>query len=142
MNVTVRYQSRGGNTKAVAEIIAKKAGVKAESVAVPVEEEADLLFVGGGVYMGKIDDSLAQFLEELDANKVGQIICFSTTGMQESAIVQISEAARKKGIRVNENSLLIRMLWRGHAYLGMTGGKLTEKQIAKTKTFVDEVLRL
>ena len=50
--------------------------------------------------------------------------------------------AEQKGIFVNKNRLLIRMLWRGHAYLGMTGGKLTEKQIEKTIKFTDEVLCL
>ena len=142
MNIAVRYQSRGGNTKAVAEIIAKKAGVKAESIDVPVDAYVDILFVGGGVYMGKIDTSLARFLKELDGEKVGQIVCFSTTGMQESALTQIAQTAEQKGIFVNKNRLLIRMLWRGHAYLGMTGGKLTEKQIEKTIKFTDEVLCL
>lgn len=32
MKIAVRYQSRGGNTKAVAEVIANSLGVKAEAV--------------------------------------------------------------------------------------------------------------
>jgi flavodoxin len=43
MKVAVRYQTRGGNTRAVAEAIAKAAGVKAEPIYVSLREPIDLL---------------------------------------------------------------------------------------------------
>lgn len=79
MKVAVRFQSRGGNTKAVAEIIAKKVGANAEKVEVTLDEYVDVLFVGGGVYMGKMDENLYYFLGNLNVDKVGEIVCFSTT---------------------------------------------------------------
>ena len=50
MGVAVRYYSRSGNTKAVAEAIAKAAGVKAVSVDqkdAALKEPVDVLFIGG-----------------------------------------------------------------------------------------------
>ena len=44
MQISVRYQSRGGNTKAVAEMIAKEFQVPALSIAHPVEEYTDILW--------------------------------------------------------------------------------------------------
>ncbi len=140
MKTAVRFQSRGGNTKAVAEAIAKRTGVNAERVEVPIDEYVDILFVGGGVYMSKMDDSLYDFLENLNKDKVGQIVCFSTTGTMDATLKQITQMAVKKGIVVNENKLLIRMLLRGHSYLGLTGGKLTDKQIHKIEKFMDDVI--
>lgn len=61
MKIAVRYQSRGGNTRSMAEIIAKRAGVNAEPVSVPLTEKVDLLFLGGAVYMWKIDPQLRSF---------------------------------------------------------------------------------
>lgn len=127
MKAAVRFQSRGGNTKAVAEIIAKKVGVNAEKVEVPLDEYVDILFVGGGVYMGKMDESLYHFLVNLNVNKIGKIVCFSTTGSMNVTLKRIEEIAVKKGITVDENKLLIRMLLRGHSSLGLVGGKLTDK---------------
>lgn len=117
MKTAVRFQSRGGNTKAVAEIIAKMAGVKAEKAEVTLDEYVDILFVGGGVYMGKMDESLYHFLEKLDVDKVGELVCFSTSGSMWTTLKQIEQIAIKKGISVNENKLLIRMLLRGHSFL-------------------------
>ena len=58
MKVAVRYQSRGGNTKEIAEAIAKAADVKAEPIDISIDEPVDVLFVGGGVYAHTIDPSL------------------------------------------------------------------------------------
>lgn len=140
MKVAVRFQSRGGNTKAVAENIAKRVGVNAEKVEVALDEYVDILFVGGGVYMGKMDESVAHFLKNLNVDKVGQIVCFSTTGSMDATLKQIKQIAIKRGIIVNENKLLIRMLLRGHSSFGLVGGKLTDKQICKIEKFTDDVL--
>lgn len=140
MKTAVRYQSRGGNTKAVAEVIAQKVGEKAESVETPLDEWVDVLFVGGGVYMGTIDKALETFLYTLSKEKVGRIVCFSTTGMQDVGVKHIARIAEQNEIQVDEKKLTIRMMLRGHAYLGQKGGTLTQKQIEKTEEFVQKVL--
>lgn len=141
MKIAVRFQSRGGNTKAVAEIIARKAGVKAETVEVTVNEYVDVLFVGGGVYMGKMDESLYNFLSELNNANVGQIVCFSSTGTMDITLRQIKAISIQKGMLVNKRRLLIPMLLRGHSSLGFKGGKLTNRQISKIESFTNDVLK-
>ncbi len=105
MKIAVRYQSRGGNTKAVAEVITNSLGVKAETVNSAISEYVDVLFVGGGVYMSKPDKSLCNFWSELNKDSVGQIVCFSTSGTMDSAIKQIKKIAINRGMSVNENNL-------------------------------------
>lgn len=136
MQIEVRYQSRGGNTKAVAEMIAKEFQVPALSIDHPVKEYTDILFLGGGVYGWKMDKSLCEFIKQLPKEKVGQIVAFSTTGLMESTLKQIRQEAEQKGIRVNQNELLIKMMLRGHSMLGLEGGNLTNEQQEKVQEFV------
>lgn len=139
MKAAVRYQSRGGNTRAVAEVIAQKLGVKAYSIDYPIEEKVDILFLGGGVYMWDLDPDLRSYIENLDSGKIGQIAAFSTTGAMDTTIKRIKEYAEKKGIPVNDNSLLLVMLLKGHSALGLKGGKLNEKQKKQIEEFVDGI---
>jgi flavodoxin len=81
MKIAVRYQSHGGNTKAVTEIIAKAAGVTAESIEKPIDETVDVLFIGGGVYYRNIDPSLKTFLENLNPELVKSIAAFHNHGL-------------------------------------------------------------
>ena len=106
MKIAVRYQSRGGNTKAVAELIAQLTGVTGEAIDQPVDENVDVLFLGGGVYMWDMDENLKKYMEQLDPRKTGKIVAFSTTGYMNVTIKRIKEYGKKKGIPVSEESLL------------------------------------
>lgn len=139
MKIAIRYQSRGGNTKAVAEIIAKTFDIQALTINEPIEEYTDILFLGGGVYEWKMDKSLLKFIENLSPEKVGQIVAFSTTGLMDSTLKQIREAATNKKIKVNNSELLIKMTFHGHALLGLSGGKLNEKQQEKVHNFLKKL---
>ena len=61
MKVEVRYYSRSGNTKVLAEAIAKEAGVKAISVdskEAEINNKVDVLFIGGALYAYGLDNNL------------------------------------------------------------------------------------
>ena len=139
MKIEVRYQSRGGNTKAVAEIISKEFNVQAHSIAIPLNGYTDIMFLGGGVYEWRMDKSLHRFIENLDPNSVGQIVSFSTTGMMNSTINQIRQLAENKGIFVNQNELLLKMMLRGHSWLGLQSGNFTEKHRAEIQSFTKKI---
>jgi flavodoxin len=142
MKIAVRYQSRGGNTRAVAEVIAECLELKAEPINMQLTENVDLLFFGVCVYKWDADPQLIEYLQGMDANKIGQVVAFSTTGGMKKAITRIAEYAQKAGIKVNENQLCLKMLLQGHSALGREGGHLTDSQIAKVKQFVSEVVRI
>ncbi len=81
MNIAVRYYSRSGNTKLLAEAIAKGANVSAISVdkeESKIKEEVDVLFVGGALYAYGLDKNLKQYLENLDESKIKKAVVFST----------------------------------------------------------------
>lgn len=140
MKIAVRYQSRGGNTKAVAEKIAEILGVTAESIDKPISEKVDMLFLGGGVYMWDMDKKLKEYMEKLNPQIIGKIVGFSTTGAMDVTLKRIREYGKKKEISVSDEQLLLVMLLKGHTALGMEGGKLSDKQKKKIKGFVERII--
>ena len=111
MNVAVRYYSRSGNTKAMAEAIAKAAGVPAVSVDAgnaAISEPVDVLFVGGALYAYGIDAHLKDYLKMLDKSKVKKAVVFSSTWISKHSIALIKSGLKEQGIDVAEEALYVR----------------------------------
>ena len=111
MKTAVRYFSRSGNTKAVAEAIAQAAEVQAISVDAQeavITEPVDVLFLGGALYKYGIDDHMKAYLETLDKEMIGKVAVFSTSWFSKHAIDLIKDGAAKKGIEVVSESLYVR----------------------------------
>lgn len=85
MKTAVRYYSRTGNTKVIAEAIAPVAGCRAESIEVPLEGVTDILFLGGALYWGKIPGTLKEYIKSLSPQQVKYVAVFTTAGILESA---------------------------------------------------------
>lgn len=103
MKVEVRYYSRSGNTKALAEAIAKGAGVEAVSVIddnAKLPEKADILFIGGALYAYGLDNNLKKYLNDIDANYVSSAVVFSTSWISKHSLDLIRKALEQKGIKV------------------------------------------
>ncbi|MGN0075991.1 MAG: flavodoxin domain-containing protein [Parafannyhessea sp.] len=111
MKSAVRYFSRSGNTKAVAEAIAKAAGTEAVSVDADdaaLTEPVDILFVGGALYAYGIDARLRDYLVSLDPALVQKAAVFSTSWLSKHAIDLIKNVLVQKGIPVADNTLYFR----------------------------------
>ena len=140
MKVAVRYQSRGGNTKAVAEAVAKAAGVAAQPVSVPLTERVDVLFLGGGIYGFGIDPALKSFIGTLKPDAVKTVAPFSTAGGVSGA-PKVSEAVAAQGISVSGESLSVKMILRNNKLLGGKGiVTLSDKENTAIKDFVKKTI--
>ncbi|MBD5083110.1 MAG: hypothetical protein HDT34_02950 [Clostridiales bacterium] len=141
MNIEIRYQSRGGNTKAMAEVIAEHLGIKAYEYNVPIETDyVDILFVGGGLYYWQADKSFIKYIENLDRTKIGLIVPFSTSGGLTFALNQIEEAVVRANIPVSDDRFCLKLYLQGHGLLKREGGHLTNPQIAEIQDFVDNII--
>jgi len=139
MTIAVRYQSRGGNTKVVAETIATAAGVKAEPISVPLEEAVDILFIGGGVYAWDIDKSLISYLENLSPEIVKSAAVFTTAGGMDKT-GRISAILSEKGIAICKETLPVKMFLRNHTALGGKGQiELSDKKVSSINDFVKKI---
>lgn len=102
MNIEVRYYSKSGNTKKVADAIAEEVGVLAESIDNKLSKETDILFLGGALYWAGIDGELKNFINNLD-NSVKKVAIFSTASIAKSAYGDIKKLLEAKNIYVYEN---------------------------------------
>ncbi|MBQ1423494.1 MAG: flavodoxin [Lachnospiraceae bacterium] len=111
MSTAVRYYSRGGNTKAMAEAIAKAAGVEAVSVdaaGAKIEEPVDMLFVGGALYAYGIDSHLRNYLKSLKKEDAKKAAVFTTTWISRHSIDLIKKGLSEAGIPVVDEALYVR----------------------------------
>lgn len=105
MKAAVRYYSRSGNTKALAEAIAGAAGVEAVSVdsaEAALTEPVDVLFIGGALYAYGIAGKLKDYLKTLKKTDAKKAVVFSTSWLSKHAIDLIKKALRESGIPVEE----------------------------------------
>ncbi len=117
MTVAVRYYSRGGNTKKVAEAMAKAVGVKALPITEPLTEDVDILLFGTAPYAFDIDDEVKSFLRCITVS-VGKVVNFSTAAVLKSTRKYVEKALQGKGIPLAEEEFSCRgaftVLHKGH----------------------------
>ncbi len=101
MKVAVRYYTRSGNTKKLAEAVAKGVSCEAEDVFVPLEEKVDILFLGCSYYAFDVDESIKRFIVANKEN-IGKIVCFGTSAMMKSMKKPVSKVADSVGVVVAE----------------------------------------
>ena len=102
MKAAVRYYTKTGNTKKLAEAVAEAAGVEALPISTPVEDHVDILFLGNSYYAFSIDPEVHDFIRSLDSSKVGAIVNFGSAAMLNSTWKKVKAEADKAGIKMDE----------------------------------------
>ena len=102
MNCAVRYYTKTGNTKKLADAVAKAIGVEALPISTPVDEKVDILFLGNSYYAFNIDPEVRDFVRSLDRKKVGRIVNFGSAAMLNSTYKKVKAEADKVGIKMDE----------------------------------------
>ncbi|MDA0525374.1 flavodoxin family protein [Methanococcoides alaskense] len=101
MKIAVRYYTRSGNTKKLAESIAEAVGVKALPIIQPLTENVDILFLGSSVYASGVAADVKKFIASIDCS-IGTIINFSTAAKSKSTYERVKKLADEKGIKMSE----------------------------------------
>ena len=102
MKIAVRYYTKTGNTKRLAEAVAEAVGTMALPISTPVDEPADILFLGNSYYAFSIDPEVRDFIRSLDISKVGRIVNFGSAAMLNSTWKKVKAEADKAGIAMDE----------------------------------------
>ena len=106
--IAVRYYSRGGNTKKLAEAIAKSAGVEAKDCSVPIAEPIDLLFLGGSVYAFSLDDNIKNYIAGLNPQNIKNVALFGTSAIVKKGNQEMEKLLRNKDITVLKHDFYCR----------------------------------
>ena len=113
MKYAVRYYTKTGNTKRLAQAVAEALGVEAAPIGEPVNEPVDLLFLGNSYYAFSIDPEVRGFVRSLDKNTVGKIVNFGSAAMLNSTYKKVKAEADKVGIPMEEREFHCRGEFKG-----------------------------
>lgn len=102
MKIAVRYYTKTGNTKKLAEAVAGAVGATALPISEPITEKVDILFLGNSYYAFSIDPEVRNFINGLDKSKVGKIVNFGSAAMLNSTYKKVKAEADKIGIPMDE----------------------------------------
>ena len=104
MTIAIRYYSKFGHTKQMAEAIEDLVGAKAATVAEPLNEPVDTLIMGAGVFLGKVNGAVMDFINTLTSDKVKCVILFGSCAIIDSPVPQMRKALETRGIKVCDQS--------------------------------------
>ena len=107
MKIAVRYYSRTGNAKKLAEAIAEAVHVEAKTTDEPLREDVDILFLGSSVYANGIDGNVKMFIQGLNV-KVGKVVNFSTAALVKSTYRQVGKLLAEKHIPLAQEEFYCR----------------------------------
>lgn len=101
MNISVRYYTRSGNTKKLADEIASALDLQAENIEAGLSEKADILFLGCSYYAFDMDDAVKAFLKN-NKDNIGKIVMFGTSAMMKSMRKPMKKVTKDLGIEIAE----------------------------------------
>ena len=100
----IRYYSKFGHSKLMAETIEEVVGSKAAEVSLPLDQPVDILFLGAGVFLGKVNSAVMDFINTLTPEKVKCAVLFGSSAIIDSPVPQMRKALEARGIKVCEKS--------------------------------------
>lgn len=110
--IAVRYFSKSGNTRQIAEAVAEGAGVKAVSITdePTLSQRADILFLGGAPYANIMAPEMRAYANKLSPALVGKVVLFTTSNWSRRTVLALKKQFREKGIAVEEEYFYAHML--------------------------------
>ena len=133
MTYAVRYYTKTGNTKRLAEAMAKELGVEALPISEPVYETVDYLFLGNSYYAFNIDPEVKAFVASLDKKKIGKIVNFGSAAMLNSTYKKVKAEADKVGIPMDDKEFHCR-----GEFKGIHKGRPNDSDIADAVQFAKQ----
>ena len=132
--IEVRYYTRSGNTKKLADAIALELGVEAKDVSEPLKSDVDILFLGSSVYAAGVDEKIKKFISNIDV-KVGTVVNFSTAAIINSTYNQVKKLLDDKNINMSDKEFHCR-----GSFGIIHKDRPNEKDIEDIKKFVRNIL--
>jgi flavodoxin len=134
----VLFYSKGGNTRKLADAIAKELGVKATDIkASSIDPAADIIFLGSGCYGSKPGEEMMKFIEKNDFSG-RKVAVFGTSGGNAGMEVDLMAASlMHKGATV-----LGSYHCKGRAFLLFNTGRLNQENLDGARKFAREIAML
>ncbi len=110
MNISLRYFTRSGNTEKLALAIAEALHIPAQTIETPLEEKADILFLGASYYAFDADPMVKEFIMN-NREKIGKIVVFGTSAMMKSMLKPMQRIADAAHVSLEKEDFHCRGAW-------------------------------
>ncbi len=137
MRIAVRYYTKTGNTKRLAEAVAAAVGVQALPISAPITEPVDVLFRGNAYYAFTIDPEVRGFVRSLNKETVGKIVNFGSAAMLNSTYKKVKAEADKVGIPMDEREFHCK-----GEFKGIHKGKPDSQDLAEDADFAKSIINV
>lgn len=134
MKAAVRYYTKTGNTKKLADAIAEAIGVESKSIDEPLEERVDALFLCNSVYAANMDKNV-KFFVAANKNKIGCIVNVSTAALVNSTYSKMRELADSLGIQISGSEFHCK-----GSFKFMHKGKPDDEDLENAKDFAKKIM--
>lgn len=134
MKYAIRYFSKFGNSKLMAKEVGKVLGVEPASVDSPLNEEVDILFIGAGLFLARVNGRVKEFARTLDPKKIKKVVCFGSCALSDSPVPQIRKIFEELGFKVAEESFTCR-----GAMGPWHSGHPDDNDLADLRAFVEKI---
>ena len=135
MKIAIRFYTRTGNTKKLADAIAKVTAVEARDISVPLNEKVDILFLGCSYYAFDIDETVKKFIIDNHA-RIGKIVCFGTSAIMKSMKKPVKKIADTVHVVVSNEEFHCR-----GQFKKVHKGRPDEKDLAEVSAFAKIILK-
>ena len=131
MKIAVRYYTKTGNTKRLAEAVAEAVGAEALPLGAPIEEPVDILFLGNSYYAFSIDPEVRDFFRSLS----GKIVNFGSAAMLNSTYKKVKAEADKVGVPMDEREFHCK-----GEFKGIHKGRPNEEDLKAAAAFAKSIV--
>lgn len=104
MSTAIRYFTKFGHSAQMAAVAGQVVGVQAFDISDPLAEPVDTLYLGCGVFLGKISKEMTAFIKSLTPDKVRRVVCFGSCAIIKSPVPQMRALLEAQGIQVDDRS--------------------------------------
>lgn len=134
MNIAVRYYTRSGNTKKLADAVAQAVSVESKDITEALTEKVDILFLGCSYYAFDVDEAVKQFIV-VNKEHIGKIVCFGTSAMMKSMKKPVAKVADAVGVVVSEEEFHCR-----GSFGPMHKGRPNAKDLEEISAFAKNII--
>ena len=108
MKTAIRYYSKFGHTAKMANIVGELTNTRPELATVRLTEPVDTLYLGAGVFLGKVDNSIVEFINTLTPDMVKCVVCFGSSAIIKSPVPQMRKLLEAQGVKVETREFTCR----------------------------------
>ncbi len=134
MKAAVRYYTKTGNTKKLAEAIADAIGVEAKPISEGLDEHVDALFLCNSVYAANIDKDVKYFVAANREN-IGCIVNVSSAALVNSTYSKMCSLADALGVQISGSEFHCR-----GEFKFMHKGRPNEEDLEAVRKFAKDIM--